>query len=347
MSKESLRLFKYQALGNSYLVLDPRYGTPAALFDSSAWGTPRPRAELVRLLCDLATGIGSNGLLFGPMPPITNDRFRLLIVNSDGTSAGFSGNGTRIFVRYLMDESIVQPGRTIELEIPEEDRQGGLTWNTARARLPSRRDGIIEITAPHVPRFGLDAVRADPAHASAIRGENGSTEAPRYTFTALSAIGTRIFGSSSAWSSSVPLDIGNPHCVTFVARADHMPTLKALHANDGALHDIAFAQAAPEPVFGNGANLQWVWPESRNRLRVMIYERGEGPTLASGSSACAVACAAFGLGLVDADVDVVMPGGTLAIRLRGRGAEIGSVTLAGNADRVLEGTVSVSLQHAT
>ena len=339
MAEQLIRIFKYQALGNSYLILDPRHGTPQPLFESGR-GMLRPRAEFVKALCDISKGIGSNGLLFGPISSSIPNRYRLLIINSDGTSAGFSGNGTRIFAKYLMDSKIVSPGQTIELEIPEETDHQKVTWNIASIKLPFEADDLIKVTAPHAPRFGTTAVRVVPKFFSEFPVEDGIS-IPRYKFPALAQIGTQIIGSPNAWSNSILVEIGNPHCVTFVPQAYHLPSFETLRAHDASLKVIAFRNQIATPIFPDGVNLQWVWPESRKRLRLMIYERGEGPTPASGSSACAAACAAFSLGLIDNDVDVVMLGGTLAVHLQGAMTVIKAVTLIGNARRILDGVVSV------
>lgn len=103
------------------------------------------------------------------------------------------------------------------------------------------------------------------------------------------------------------------------------------------MRTISFRTDDAGTVFADGANLQWAWPESRTRLRLSIYERGEGPTLASGSSACAAACAAYALDLVEERLDVIMPGGTLAISVEGPRTSIKSVTLAGFATKTLDG----------
>jgi diaminopimelate epimerase len=124
-----------------------------------------------------------------------------------------------------------------------------------------------------------------------------------------------------------------------VSEPQQMPTSEFLRSNDG-LKEIAFRSERSAPLFADGANLQWVWAESRKHLLLVIYERGEGPTPASGSSACAAACAAFGLGLIDNEVDVAMPAGSLAVRLEGKPTKISRVTLIGDAHRILDGMVS-------
>jgi diaminopimelate epimerase len=342
MVEDLVRIFKYQALGNSYLVLDPHFGLPKKLVEPTSWGPSRPRSQFVRLLCDVSNGVGSNGLLFGPLPALVKNRYRLLIINSDGTSAGFSGNGTRIFAKYLMDSKTVLPGESIEIEIPDDDSFPSVAWNIAPTQLPLKIDGHIEVTAPHVPQFGTQAVRAAPNMCVQLPAVIGNGSIAKYMIPALSEVGQSIYGSSKAWSSSVLLNIGNPHCVTFVSEPSQVPTLELLRTHDEALKAIAFRSERVTPLFADGANLQWVWLESRQRLQLVVYERGEGPTPASGSSACAAACAAFSLKLIDNDVDVVMPGGILAVHLQGTPDEIKRVTLVGDAHRILDGVVSVS-----
>lgn len=91
-----MKLTKYHALGNDYLVLDPRdQGQPEAL-------TP----EQTKTICDRHFGIGADGILFGPQPSL-NASFSLRIFNPDGSEAEKSGNGLRIFCRYLWDCKLV------------------------------------------------------------------------------------------------------------------------------------------------------------------------------------------------------------------------------------------------
>jgi diaminopimelate epimerase len=335
----SLRLFKYHALGNSFLILDPRRAGPAlAPFRSAESNVPS--AHLVRMLCDVTVGVGSNGLLFGPLFSSTKQRFGLSIINSDGTSAGFSGNGARIFAQYLMDSGDAYFGQVIGIEISQENNEGGLTSNIAPVRLPVDASQPISVTAPHMPRFGAKAVAASAALIPA--SSNNWKKQVCYCLPALAKLGSDITRSPTAWTASVPVEIGNPHFVTFVSAADELPDLEALRSHHPALKAIAFCNGSNAQIFASGINLQWAWPESRTALKLAVYERGEGPTMASGSSACAAACAAYALGLVDSEVEVRMPGGNLGISLRGTPDKITSVTLSGFASRIFEGTVDLT-----
>ncbi|GAA1991598.1 diaminopimelate epimerase [Amycolatopsis minnesotensis] len=86
---------KYQALGNDYLVVDPRLTG----FE--------PTPEAVRLLCDRHFGVGADGVLLGPIGPCdpgaVQDPVRLRIFNSDGSECEKSGNGLRMFALYLTE----------------------------------------------------------------------------------------------------------------------------------------------------------------------------------------------------------------------------------------------------
>ena len=90
-----MRFFKYHALGNDYLVLDAA-GVVGEL-------TP-PR---IRLICDRHYGVGADGILLGPLETAEGD-FGLRFFNPDGSEFEKSGNGLRIFSRYLWDKGAVQ-----------------------------------------------------------------------------------------------------------------------------------------------------------------------------------------------------------------------------------------------
>jgi diaminopimelate epimerase len=101
-----MRFHKYHALGNDYIVLDPR--------DFPAWQSA-PTIEQIRVVCHRNFGVGSDGILWGPLPS-QNSQFGLRIFNPDGSEAEKSGNGLRIFSRFLYDQGLVkQPNFTVEV----------------------------------------------------------------------------------------------------------------------------------------------------------------------------------------------------------------------------------------
>jgi diaminopimelate epimerase len=89
-----MKFYKYHALGNDYLVLDPRDQMITLTLDR------------IRTICDRHYGVGSDGILLGPSSS-SKAPFSLSIYNPDGSEAEKSGNGLRIFCRYLSDKKLV------------------------------------------------------------------------------------------------------------------------------------------------------------------------------------------------------------------------------------------------
>ena len=87
-------LKKYHGLGNDYLVLDPNKNTFAL------------QSRNIEMLCRRNFGVGADGLLYGPL--WEDGKMRLRIFNSDGSEAEQSGNGVRIFAKYLLDEGYIR-----------------------------------------------------------------------------------------------------------------------------------------------------------------------------------------------------------------------------------------------
>jgi diaminopimelate epimerase len=99
-----MHFHKYHGLGNDYLVLDPARLPPP--LDSSL------RSAWVRAICDRSHGIGGDGIVYGPLAAGTDAaacRFACQIWNPDGSQAEVSGNGLRIFARYLLDAGYIPP----------------------------------------------------------------------------------------------------------------------------------------------------------------------------------------------------------------------------------------------
>jgi diaminopimelate epimerase len=97
--------------------------------------------------------------------------------------------------------------------------------------------------------------------------------------------------------AAVVLRVGNPQCVVLG------------HATEERLRALA-SQLAVHPFFPEGTNVELADVEGPHRVRILIWERGVGPTLASGTGACAAAVAAAAYGGASREVDVIAPGGT-------------------------------------
>jgi diaminopimelate epimerase len=94
-----MRMKKYHALGNDYLVYDPNKEDMAL------------NRDRVVLICDRNLGVGSDGILFGPI--LEDNNITLKIFNPDGSEAEKSGNGIRIFAKYLYDEKYIKDNKFI------------------------------------------------------------------------------------------------------------------------------------------------------------------------------------------------------------------------------------------
>ncbi len=111
----NMDFYKYHGLGNDYIVMDPQK-TDYKL-------TP----EIVKLICHRNYGLGSDGILFGPI--FKHDKITLIIYNPDGSEAEKSGNGIRIFSRYLVDAEYIKEkkfaiytaGGVVQVELQKDD----------------------------------------------------------------------------------------------------------------------------------------------------------------------------------------------------------------------------------
>jgi diaminopimelate epimerase len=129
--------------------------------------------------------------------------------------------------------------------------------------------------------------------------------------------------------SVVSLSVGNPHCVILVEDLSQVDLLRL-----GPMIEN-------HPQFPNRTNVQFVQVLSRNEVQVLIWERGAGHTLASGSSSCAVAAACFDKDLVDDGVTVRMEGGDLTIELD----ESLNLVMTGPVEEICTGTLSEDLKR--
>lgn len=278
-----MRFSKYHALGNDYIVMDPAH--------YPEWS--EPDRQQIRVICHRNFGVGSDGILWGPLPSSTCD-YRLRIFNPDGSEAEKSGNGLRIFTRYLRDQKLItRPTLSIETsggEVRATLKDGG--------RLITIAMGKVSFDSTRIPVTG-------PARP--VLNESIAVLDRNFTFCAAT--------------------IGNPHCVIPVQNL----TPELAHRYGPALE--------VHPNFPNRTNVQFLKIEDRSNVRIEIWERGAGYTLASGSSSSAAAAVAHKLGLVDNDVTVHMPGGTIRIEIQSDF----EILMTGTVNKVSEGEMDAEL----
>jgi diaminopimelate epimerase len=215
----------------------------------------------------------------GILARVRSDRaeFGLRIFNPDGTEAEKSGNGLRIFAAYLLDRGHVGVGEAFTVET---------------------KGGLVEMEVISADRTGL-MVEVEMGVASFRTGDVGLAGPDREDEDEWLELGS---GERVAIN---PVSMGNPHCVVFVDELD---------AED-------LRRRGPElsthSGFARGTNVQLARVSEDGKVDALVWERGAGETLASGSSACAVAAVAVRRGLVSGPaVEVRMPGGSLQVTVR-------------------------------
>ncbi len=253
--------FRGHGLGNDYIVIDPDELT----FKLSP--------SNIRAICDRHWGLGSDGIL--AVAPSKTADFGLRIYNPDGSEAEKSGNGLRIFARYLHASA----------------------KTTSDRFTVSTKGGLVTITL-HIDKHG------DASSATVEMGR--ATFAPKALPCTLDVpeLIEQPIEAARKKLRFTGVSVGNPHCVVFRS-AGKTWSREELLTLGPALEN--------HPLFPRRINVQLAVPTGPKEISILIWERGAGETEASGSSSCAAASAAVRLGLVTSPVTVKMPGGNLRI----------------------------------
>jgi diaminopimelate epimerase len=257
-------------------------------------------AEQYRVLGDRRFGVGADQILVVERSRTPGVDFRYRIFNGgSGDEVEQCGNGARCFVRFVHDKKLTDKP-VIRVD----------TMNTL-LELRQQADGRVTVDMG-APIFDLARVPFDAAGAT-----------PRKQ------------GSFELWpldvgdgvvSEVAVLSMGNPHAVQLVADVDRAPV---------EIHGPLIEQDSHFPRKVNAGFMQIV---SRSHIRLRVYERGAGETLACGTGACAAVVAGIRLGLLDARVDVDARGGRLSIEWQGKDSP---VLMTGPAETVYEGEIEL------
>ncbi|QHE87848.1 diaminopimelate epimerase [Hydrogenophaga sp. BPS33] len=259
-------------------------------------------AAQYRFLADRHFGVGADQILSVRASPREGLDFEYRIHNADGGEVEQCGNGARCFVRYVHDKKL-----TTRNPVRVKVQNGEL-------ELHMHEDGRVTVDMG-APVFALDRV---PFNGEGLRPET--------------------MGRFERWPLALPyagdvpvavLSMGNPHAVLLVDDVDTAPV-----ASWGPW--IESHERFPRRV--NAGFLQVV---SRHEVRLRVYERGAGETLACGTGACAAVVAGIRLGLLDARVDVHTRGGVLTIEWRETPLHDQAVFMTGPATTVFDGDIDV------
>jgi diaminopimelate epimerase len=275
---------KTHGLGNDYVVLNQE----EISFELT-------EKAIIRI-CDVHFGIGSDGILLKVSSSKAD--FGLRILNPDGSEAEKSGNGLRIFAKYLYDYgftrekifSIETPGGLVKAEIIEEKNGKAylIKVDMGKAIFESKK---IPVNCKNEECIGETLKLADR----------------EYEINCVS--------------------VGNPHCI--ILKDDLSEDEIKTYGSEIENHKM----------FPNRINVQFARVVSASEVEVLIWERGAGWTLASGSSSCAVACTVVKRGLTDRKLTIKMPGGDLKIEID----EDWEIRMTGEVREICSGTLSKEL----
>jgi len=267
----------------------------------------RQRLELTpeqyRQLADRHFGVGADQILSVRPSPAPGIDFEYAIHNADGGEVEQCGNGARCFARYVADKGLAR-GERIRVQTLS---------GVIEPRLNA--DGRVTVDMG-APVFDLSSVPFD------ARGLSPHKDGGWQTWN--------LALDTAPGAPTVPvavLSMGNPHAVQEVADVDDAPV-----QGQGPLIEH-------HPRFPNRVNAGFMQVVDRGRIRLRVWERGAGETLACGTGACAAAVAGIRLGRLDAKVDVETHGGLLTIEWAGGDAP---VLMTGPAVTVFEGEIELT-----
>ena len=260
-------------------------------------GIDRDWGELSIAMSRLNFGVGSDGITLVQDSDVAQVRMR--IYNPDGSEAEMSGNGIRLFAKFVIDRKIAIPG-------PE-----GLIVETGggvRTVVPTM-EGDKMVSA----RVAMGEPELAPADIPVDAVAMGNPD--RVLDYEIEAGGRKL--------NVTCLSVGNPHAVVFLEEdVDEFPLLEiGPHVEN-------------HPMFPNRINFEIANVLDSSTLKARIFERGAGETLSSGTGTTATAVAAKLHGFTDDTGRVQVPGGELRITWPGEG----EIYLEGPAVEVFEGT---------
>ena len=255
--------------------------------------------EAVAWFCHRNFGVGADGLILVRPSTSPDADFFMLYYNADGTTAEMCGNGVRCFAKYLVDRGLIDTAA----ESVRVQTLGGVKPVTV-----TRDDeGLMAMATVDMGEPILEPARIPvDLPGERVVDERISTPAGEFSVTAVS--------------------MGNPHAIIWVDDVDSAPVESA-----GPLIETA-------PEFPAKTNVEFAQPVGRNHIRLRVWERGVGETLACGTGACATAVAAVLGGRSEREVTVELPGGELAIKWD---ATDGHVYMTGPAVEVFRGTLDI------
>ena len=285
-----LKFTKMHGAGNDFVVIDAI--NQKIDFSPAQW----------QALADRRFGVGADQMLVVEKSTVPGCDFRYRIFNNDGGEVEQCGNGSRAFVKF-----VVEKGLTSERKITVETLAGVIS-----PRLEDDGSVTVDMGAPV-----LDPVQV-PFDAEGLQGQPEGRET-------LWPLVLELAGQREAVQVSV-VSMGNPHAVQVVADVDSAPV------------ELVGPLIEHHPRFPKRVNAGFMQLVDRQHVKLRVFERGAGETLACGTGACAAVVAGIRRGLLDSPVRVDARGGQLSIAWAGEGQP---VYLTGPAVTVFEGEITI------
>lgn len=263
-----------------------------------------------RFLGDRHFGVGADQILSVRPSPAAGIDFEYVIHNADGGEVEQCGNGARCFARFVRDRGLSSKD-TLRVQT-----KGGVI----EPRLTA--DGHVTVNMG-APVFALQDI---PFDASGLE-PHAQDSWVSWPINVVECV-------QKATVFVALVSMGNPHAVQLVAHVDTAPV-----TTQG-------PQIQQNARFPQGVNVGFMQVVDRSHIKLRVYERGAGETLACGSGACAAVVAGIRLGLLDPMVQVQTRGGTLTIAWVGEqaGEEPGTwapVLMTGPATSVFQGEIDI------
>jgi diaminopimelate epimerase len=259
-----------------------------------------------RFLADRHFGVGADQILTVRPAPQPEVDFEYVIHNADGGEVEQCGNGSRCFVRFVREQGLTDK-TTVRVKV-----HGGIIT------LQEMPDGQVTVDMG-APVFDLSQVPFASKYALPLDLNGQAADAAH-------ALAWQLALSNGDTPQVGVVSMGNPHAVQVVANVDTAPVLA-----QGPL--IENHAAFPKRV--NAGFMQVV---SRGSVRLRVFERGAGETLACGTGACAAVVTGIRWGLLDSRVTVQTHGGTLTIEWQGGDTP---VHMTGPATTVFQGEINI------
>jgi len=272
-------------------------GNDFILVDNRDNATPKVTAEQATKLCDRNFGIGGDGVIFAlPALEGTSD-YSMRIFNSDGSEPEMCGNGIRCLARFVADIDGKPPASY------KVDTLAGLIVPAVRA------DGYVAVDMGYPifePAKIPTTLQANTPDGKVVKAE--------------------IQVAGSTWTATL-VSMGNPHNMIFSKDGQDFKVADIPLAEIGSLFENL-------PVFPARTNTEFVQVVNRGYVKMRVWERGAGITLACGTGACATVVAGVLEGRLDRECVVELPGGPLEIHWR---ESDNKIIMTGPAELVFSG----------